>query len=86
MKYIVNDINYDSKFDILYLGFKDRSNSYGDEDIDNIVWLRDIFDESVTGLTIMDFYKMLSNNDERILEVKKQIDFESIIKEIEKDK
>ena len=35
-------INYDSKFDIMYYICGDTTNSYGDEDIDNIIVLKDI--------------------------------------------
>lgn len=38
--------------------FDDTSNSYGDEDIDNIVTLKDIDTDKVTGYTIMNFKRI----------------------------
>lgn len=36
-----NKLRYDSKFGILSVHYKDPSNSYGDEKLDNIVLFRD---------------------------------------------
>lgn len=51
-------IDYDSKFDILSYIWGDTSNAYGDEDIDNIVILKDIDSDEVMGYTIMNFKKI----------------------------
>ncbi len=48
-------VNHDSENDVLYLGFGDRSNSYGDEILPGIIVLRDMDTEEMTGLTILDF-------------------------------
>ena len=41
MKYIINNITYDSKYDILYVNFRTSSNSYGEEDIDTALGMDD---------------------------------------------
>lgn len=51
-------IDYDSKFDIMYYSDGDTSNSYGDEDIDNIVVMKDMDSNEVVGYTIMNYKKM----------------------------
>ncbi len=48
-------VNYDSENDVLYLGFGDRNNSYGDEILPGVIVLRDMDTEEITGLTILDF-------------------------------
>ena len=45
------NLNYDSKFDILYARVSDYSPSYGDED-DGIVTLYSIDSDEITGMTI----------------------------------
>ena len=49
------DLNYDDKFDVLYIGFRDRSNSVGDESDEGDVTFRDRLTGAVTGVTIFDF-------------------------------
>lgn len=46
-------MNYDKQHDILYLGFGDTSNSYGDEINDTIVILRDIITNRIQGVTML---------------------------------
>lgn len=48
------DTNYDEENDVLYVGLKDRNNSYGD-DIDDLIVLRDMDTDEITGFTILDF-------------------------------
>ncbi len=55
-------IDYDSKFDIMYYTDGDTSNSYGDEDIDNIVVMKDMDSDEVVGYTIMNYKKMSTPN------------------------
>ncbi len=50
-------INYDSRFDTLYLTFSSSDNSYGDDSSDSIILLRDMDTEEITGLTILSFLK-----------------------------
>lgn len=53
-------INYDSKFDVLYYTWGDTSNSYGDEDNDGIVSIRDMDSDEIQGYTIFNFKKICS--------------------------
>lgn len=46
-------IDYDKKFDVLYCKIANTDNSYGDEIDNNIVILRDMETDSVTGVTII---------------------------------
>lgn len=55
----VKHYEYDDKFGVLYITFSDTSNSYGDEKLNGIVWLRDMDTEEITGLTI--FFNELEN-------------------------
>jgi len=52
-------IDYDNQFDILYCSISDTSNSYGDEIDSNLVVLRDMDTNEVTGVTIMAFEKFI---------------------------
>lgn len=62
-------IDYDSKFDIMYYSDGDTSNSYGDEDINNIVVMKDINSDKVVGYTIMNYKKMATPNTEQFKEL-----------------
>lgn len=48
-------VNYDSENDVLYLGFRDRNNSYGNEMLPRVIALNDMDTEEIVGLTILDF-------------------------------
>ena len=78
----VNEINYDRAVDVLYLTFSNMSNSYGDEDIDNIVFFKDIDSEEITGITILNFLKMYKRNDSRLRSLNKFIDVNHIATEL----
>ncbi len=62
-------IDYDSKFDIMYYSDGDTSHSYGDENIDNIVVVKDISSDEVVGYTIMNYKKMSTPNTEQFKEL-----------------
>ena len=47
----------DEKNDILYVNFSDTKNSYGNEIDNGLVCLYDMFDNSLTGITVFDFSK-----------------------------
>lgn len=66
MKFIMNKFHYDEENDILYYTKADKSNSYGDEDPDNIVFMKDIETDIVTGITILNFVRMYQERDTRI--------------------
>ena len=73
-QFMKNNIYYDSKYDVLNIKFSSTKNSYGDEEIDNIILLKDFKDDKITGITILDFKKMYDRNDERMKEINKYID------------
>ena len=50
-------INYDSRFDTLYVVLSDNLNSYGDDTLGNVIVMRDIDTDTVTGVTILSFLK-----------------------------
>ncbi|MBE5846200.1 MAG: hypothetical protein E7300_00810 [Lachnospiraceae bacterium] len=50
--------DYDDKHDVMTCMIRPSDNSYGDEDEDNIVILKDIDTDEVTGYTILDFKKI----------------------------
>ena len=54
-------VDYDTKYDVLYIMLSDTSNSYGDEDPDGIVVFKDIDTDQITGVTIFDFSTRFSN-------------------------
>lgn len=52
-------VDYDQKFDVLYYNISNTENSYGDEIGDNIILLRDIDTDKITGITILGYKRML---------------------------
>lgn len=48
-------------FDVLYYRIANTDNSYGDEIDSNIVVLRDIETDTVTGITIMGYKKFVNH-------------------------
>lgn len=51
-------VDYDNEFDVMNYRIGDTSNSYGDEDVDNIVTFRDMNTDEITGYTIMNFKRI----------------------------
>ncbi len=68
-------LNYDKKFDVLYISIGEPKPSYGDESIDGIVILHSIANDDVTGVTIFDFKKRLNENSLKDLNLPINIDF-----------
>lgn len=50
-------VDYDTRFDTLYVAVSDKSNSYGDDSLDDIIVMRDIGTDEITGFTILSFLK-----------------------------
>lgn len=48
--------DFDEENNILYIGFKGKCNSYG-EDLGDIIIMRDIVINEVTGVTIMNYQR-----------------------------
>ncbi len=51
-------IDYDSDYDVLYYTLGDTSNSYGDENDNGIVFMKDINSDEIMGYTIFNFKKI----------------------------
>jgi len=68
------DLSYDKQFDILYVSISSTSASYGDEAIDGLVVLRDLFTEDITGITIFDFKAKFERGSLPPLPIKVNID------------
>lgn len=82
-QFMKDNIHYDSKYDVLNIKFSSTKNSYGDEEIDNIILLKDFKDDRITGITILDFKKMYDRNDERMKEINKYFDSKDVFNYIE---
>ena len=54
--------DYDKKFDVLYIALGDRSNSYGDDSDGDVIYLKDIDTDELTGITIMNFKRKYIEN------------------------
>ena len=50
-------IDYDQRFDTLYVAIGDKTNSYGDDSSSGIILMRDMRTEAITGFTILSFLK-----------------------------
>lgn len=63
---IQQTIDYDKKYDVLYCKIANTDNSYGDEIDNNIVVLRDMDTDIVTGITIIGYEKFVKQNTQKI--------------------
>ncbi|MDR2180006.1 MAG: DUF2283 domain-containing protein [Synergistaceae bacterium] len=57
-----NFLDYDKKYDILYIGFGDRSNSFGDEADTDFTIMRDFATNKIVGLIVWGFGSKYKNN------------------------
>lgn len=69
------NLNYDKKFDVLYISIGDPKQSYGEENTPGLVILKDIITNEITGVTIFDFKKRLNENTLKDLDLPIKIDF-----------
>ena len=53
------NLNYDNKFDTLYISLIPGSQSYGEEDQPGLIVMRDLENDTLTGYTILHFKKKL---------------------------
>ena len=79
MRASMKSLVYDSSNDILYCTFGNKENSYGDEEPDNIVIMRDMEKEDITGITVLDFRKMYYKKDTRLRMLEEYISIEKTI-------
>lgn len=73
-------IDYDSKYDIMYYACGDTTNSYGDEDIDNIIVLKDIDSDEVMGYTIMNFRRICVSHSKEYGIISELFDVEQVMR------
>ncbi|KXG78307.1 DUF2283 domain-containing protein [Thermotalea metallivorans] len=71
-------INYDRKFDILYLSIGEPRPSYGEEETPGLVVLKDIETDEITGFTIFDFKKRVDTDSLNELNLPCKIDFKQL--------
>jgi uncharacterized protein YuzE len=69
------NLNYDKRFDVLYILFSDTNNTYGEEDDFGVVIHRDFDTDEVTCITIFDFKKKLNANQLSKLALPVDIDY-----------
>ena len=79
MSSIQDKIDYDNKYDVLYCLIDDTSNSYGGELDSNIVLLRDIDTEKVTGITVLDFKRSFCRNKQIAITLNKYFNVSEIL-------
>ena len=80
MSYTQQTIDYDKNFDVFYCKIANTDNSYGDEIDSNIVVLRDIETDTVTGITIMGYKKFVKQNIQKINIISKYVNAEFLKK------
>ncbi len=73
------NLSLDRKKDILYIKINDTSSSYGDETENGVVVLKDIVNDTVTGITIFDFTRKYKENKIKDLKLPICIDFDKEI-------
>ena len=78
MKSITGKLQYDQEIDILYYTRLNECDSYGDENPDNIVIMRDIESDAVTGITILNFARMYRMKDARLKVVEEFFDVKNV--------
>ena len=78
IQYSKNSYDYDKRFDVLNLHFRDSDNSIGKEEIDDIIEFIDLDTKELTGLTIMNFIRMFEKKDSRIQMLIQKYNFEEI--------
>ena len=71
-------LNYDNKYDILYVLLSDSRNSVGDEEYDGLVVMRDETTDKITALTIFGFFDKYQNDTLPALPDEINIDFDMI--------
>jgi uncharacterized protein YuzE len=75
-------IDYDSKFDILYISIGNPVPSYGEEKTPGLVVLKNIETDEITGITIFDFMRRVKDNTMKDLEIPIEIDINKISQNI----
>lgn len=84
MTKVIDTYNYDKKFDTLYYTIGDPRNSYGDEDIDDIVILKNLDTDEIVGITILNFMRHYKNGKDYYADIADMIDIDAIAMDISK--
>lgn len=79
MSSIQNKVDYDHKYDVLYCRIDDTSNSYGDEIDSNIILLKDMDTEEITGITVLDFKRNFCSNEKIGITLNQYFDVSEIL-------
>lgn len=79
LKLTTDSFHYDYANDILYYSMENKDHSYGDEDPDNIVFMKDIDTDAITGITILDFVRMYQAKDKRMEIIAPYFDIQGVI-------
>ena len=72
----MTEIDYDSKYDVLYVALANMENSYGTEDSEGILVHRDMTTKEVTGITIFEFKKRIMGQVDWPIILPESINFE----------
>ena len=78
-------LNYDEKFDVLYVAFADVSNSYGDDSEPGLIYLRDMDTDALTGVTFMHFKAKLRAGCLPELESDVPVDYDELVRVFEQN-
>ena len=70
-------LNYDERYDILYILLADGKNSIGDEEYDGLVVMRNEETGKITGITIFGFSQKYQNDALPLLPDEVRIDFDT---------
>ena len=76
-------LKYDSTFDVLYCTVGDASNSYGDESFPDIIIMKDMDTEEVTGYTVMNFSKVMAEKGSEYEFLSNALDLAAIVKKVD---
>lgn len=55
-------VDYDKRFDVLYVALSDKKHSYGDDSRPGLVIMRDLDSDQITGFTVFSFSKRMQDH------------------------
>jgi len=76
-------LNYDRRFDVLYIRFCNSEDSYGEEDDFGVVTHKDFTTDKITGLTIFDFSRKCETNQFPTVDLPVEIDYRNLLQTLE---
>lgn len=72
---------FDAKFDILYYTFEPSEDSYGQHQSDDIVFMRNVDTEDITGVTVMGFMRLYTHRRQSLSIIETMINIDEIVPE-----